>query len=300
MLEQVEHIIGYCFKDKTILKEALTHKSFAGEHRGIRHNERLEFLGDSILGAIVADYIYNQCPHDEEGVLSKIKSNLVSRKNLYLWGKKLQLGTYMYLGHGELATGGRERDSIISNAVEAVIGAVYLDGGYPAAQAFILPWAKTQKLTEDTRDYKSILQEFLQKKGPHTPIYEVSESHIKKILADPEFMSQIREKFFITLSLDEDNYYLVIALIMAYLYHQNGYSDGYSAQDIFDVGNDLDIKKISNLEISKISAFMEELEELNVFRKTDNSHFLFTRFTFFQMMGTGSEVEDKLANFMEA
>lgn len=173
MLEQVEHIIGYCFKDKTILKEALTHKSFAGEHRGIRHNERLEFLGDSILGAIVADYIYNQCPHDEEGVLSKIKSNLVSRKNLYLWGKKLQLGTYMYLGHGELTTGGRERDSIISNAVEAVIGAVYLDGGYPAAQAFILPWAKTQKLTEDTRDYKSILQEFLQKKGPHTPIYEV-------------------------------------------------------------------------------------------------------------------------------
>lgn len=134
----------------------------------------------------------------------------------------------------------------------------------------------------------------------NTPIYEVSESHIKKILADPEFMSQIREKFFITLSLDEDNYYLVIALIMAYLYHQNGYSDGYSAQDIFDVGNDLDIKKISNLEISKISAFMEELEELNVFRKTDNSHFLFTRFTFFQMMGTGSEVEDKLANFMEA
>ena len=67
MFEQVEHILGYCFKDKLLLKEALTHKSFAGEHRGIKHNERLEFLGDSILGAIVADYIYNQCPHDEEG-----------------------------------------------------------------------------------------------------------------------------------------------------------------------------------------------------------------------------------------
>ena len=134
----------------------------------------------------------------------------------------------------------------------------------------------------------------------NTPIYEVSEAHIKKVLADPEFMSQIREKFFITLSLDEDNYYLVIALIMAYLYHQNGYSDGYSAQDIYEVGNDLDIKKISTLEISKISAFMEELEELNVFRKTDNTHFLFTRFTFFQMMGTSSEVEDKLADYMEA
>ena len=130
MYTDIEHIIGYCFKDKAVLKEALTHKSFAGEHRSAKHNERLEFLGDSILGAIVADYIYNQCPHVEEGVLSKIKSNLVSRRNLYLWGKQLNLGQYMSLGHGELATGGRERDSIISNAVEAVIGAVYIDGGY--------------------------------------------------------------------------------------------------------------------------------------------------------------------------
>ena len=173
MFEEIEHILGYRFKDKAFIKEALTHKSFAGEHRGIRHNERLEFLGDSILGAIVADYIYNQCPHDEEGVLSKIKSNLVSRRNLYLWGKELQLGTFIYLGHGELATGGRERDSIISNAVEAVIGAVYLDGGYKAAQELILPWVKTQQLTADTKDYKSILQEFLQKRGPQTPEYKI-------------------------------------------------------------------------------------------------------------------------------
>lgn len=173
MFEQIEHILGYRFKDKRLIKEALTHKSFAGEHRSAHHNERLEFLGDSILGAIVADYIYNQCPHDEEGVLSKIKSNLVSRKNLYLWGKQLNLGALMLLGHGELATGGRERDSIISNAVEAVIGAIYLDGGYAAAEALILPWVKTQQLTQDTRDYKSILQELLQKKGPQTPTYEV-------------------------------------------------------------------------------------------------------------------------------
>ena len=173
MFEQIEHILGYCFKDKQLIKEALTHKSFAGEHRSSRHNERLEFLGDSILGAIVADYIYNQCPHDEEGVLSKIKANLVSRRNLYLWGKQLNLGTQMLLGHGELATGGRERDSIISNAVEAVIGAIYLDGGYPAAQAFILPWVKTQQLTQDRRDFKSVLQELLQKKEPQPPTYEV-------------------------------------------------------------------------------------------------------------------------------
>ena len=173
MLTNIEHILGYCFKDKELLKEALTHKSFAGEHRSAHHNERLEFLGDSILGAIVADYIYNQCPHDEEGVLSKIKSNLVSRKNLYLWGKQLNLGEFLYLGRGELATGGRTRDSIISNAVEAVIGAIYLDGGYAAAERLIIPWVKTQALTQDERDFKSILQERLQKRGAGIPVYEV-------------------------------------------------------------------------------------------------------------------------------
>lgn len=173
MHTDIERILGYCFKDSAILKEALTHKSFAGEHRGVKHNERLEFLGDSILGAIVADYIYNECPHDEEGVLSKIKANLVSRRNLHLWGKQLNLGQFMALGRGELATGGRTRESIISNAVEAVIGAIYLDGGYEAARAFVLPWARTQTLREDAQDFKSVLQEVLQQKGPQTPLYEV-------------------------------------------------------------------------------------------------------------------------------
>ena len=133
----------------------------------------------------------------------------------------------------------------------------------------------------------------------NTPIYEISESHIKKVLADPEFMQQIREKFIITLRLDEDNYYYLIALIMAYLYHQNGYNEGYSAEDIHNTGSELDINKISDLEIVKLSAFMEELKELNVLRSTDDTHYLFTRFTFFQMMGTSSEVEDKLADYME-
>lgn len=173
MYTDIENIIGYRFKNKEVLKEALTHKSYAGEHRSAKHNERLEFLGDSILGAIVADYIYNQCPHVEEGVLSKIKSNLVSRHNLYLWGKQLGLGRFMNLGHGELATGGRERDSIISNATEAVIGAVYTDGGYPAAEQMVLPWVRTQTLEQDAGDYKSLLQEFVQKRSKHTPQYEV-------------------------------------------------------------------------------------------------------------------------------
>ena len=173
MPTELESIIGYCFEDTAILKEALTHKSFAGEHRAIHHNERLEFLGDSILGAIVADYIYGQCPHSEEGVLSKIKSNLVSRHNLYLWAKQLDLGRFLRLGHGELSTGGRQRDSILSNAMEAIIGAVYLDGGYEAAQQVVLPWVRTQELTQDSGDYKSILQEYTQKKAHGVPQYEI-------------------------------------------------------------------------------------------------------------------------------
>lgn len=133
-----------------------------------------------------------------------------------------------------------------------------------------------------------------------SPIYEVSEEHIKRALANPEFMKQIREKYEITLKLDEDNYYYLIAMLMAYLYHENGYSNGYSADDILSTGNQLGITKISSLHVAKLKALMEELEELNVLRNTDPSHYLFTRFTFFQMMGTRSEVEDKLMDYMEA
>ncbi len=133
-----------------------------------------------------------------------------------------------------------------------------------------------------------------------TPIYEISEEHIKKVLADPEFMDQIKEKFIITLKLDEDNYYYLIALIMAYLYHYNGYNDGYSANDIKECGKSLGISKISKLDNDKLNAFMEELKDLNVLRNTDNDHYLFTRVSFFQMMGTRVEVEDKLEEYLEA
>jgi hypothetical protein len=132
-----------------------------------------------------------------------------------------------------------------------------------------------------------------------TPIYEISEEHIKKVLADPEFMEQIREKYIITLKLDEDNYYYLIALIMAYLYHKDGYNEGYSAKDVLTAGKLLNITKIAKLSDDKMYAFMEELKELNVLRSTDETHYLFTRFTFFQMMGTISEVEDKLLEYME-
>jgi len=132
-----------------------------------------------------------------------------------------------------------------------------------------------------------------------TPVYEISEDHIKKVLADSEFTNQIREKFFITLKLDEDNYYYLIALIIAYLYHGNGYNEGYSATDIKEAGKALDILKIAKLEDDKLIAFMEELKELNVLRSTDETRYLFSKFSFFQMMGTRTEVDDKLVEYME-
>jgi ribonuclease-3 len=171
--EELEKILKYTFKDKDVLREALTHKSYAAERRQSRDNERLEFLGDSVLGLVVADYLYGLLAANEEGALSKIKSNLVSRHNLYFWAAAISLGKYMHLGQGEDSAGGRARESILSNAMEAIIGAVYLDGGFEAARRIILDWLATQKMEADGGDYKSILQEYLQKRGKSAPEYGV-------------------------------------------------------------------------------------------------------------------------------
>jgi ribonuclease-3 len=173
VFEELEKVLNYTFKNRDILREALTHKSFITVGRQKTDNERLEFLGDSVLGLVVAGYLYETLSAKEEGVLSKIKSGLVSRHNLYFWAASLALGRYMFLGQGEISTGGRERESILSNAMEAVIGAVYLDGGFESAQNLILVWLATQKIEQPAGDYKSVLQEYLQKKGKPAPVYEV-------------------------------------------------------------------------------------------------------------------------------
>ncbi len=173
MFSDLEKVLNYTFRDKNILREALSHKSYAAEFRHNKDNERLEFLGDSVLGLVVAAYLYKLLDAKEEGVLSKIKANLVSRRNLYFWGQNLKLGEYMFLGQGEIASGGRQRQSILSNAMEAVIGAVYLDGGFDAAKDLILKWLETQKIEADGGDYKSVLQEYLQKRGKSAPEYDV-------------------------------------------------------------------------------------------------------------------------------
>ena len=130
-MSSLEEVIGYKFRDKELLTEALTHKSHATERGGLRHNERLEFLGDSVLGLVVSYYLFLKHPSEDEGFLSKAKSAIVSRANLARWAELIKLGHYINLGAGEHLSGGSKRHSILANAMEAVLGAVYLDGGLP-------------------------------------------------------------------------------------------------------------------------------------------------------------------------
>ena len=175
MYKEIEKVLSYTFKNQDILKEALTHRSYNPHPHGI-NNERLEFLGDSVLGLVVAGQLYSLLTTKEEGVLSKIKANLVSRKNLYFWAKQLDIGKFLFLGQGEISSGGRERASILSNAMDALLGAIYLDGGFEEVSKVILAWLKTQKIEQDLQDYKSVLQEYMQKLARNVPDYEIIET----------------------------------------------------------------------------------------------------------------------------
>jgi len=175
-MRSLQEAIGYTFKDGAILKQALTHKSYASEHRSTSYNERLEFLGDSVLGLVTAHYVYladRECP---EGKLSKLKSQLVSKPYLCKWGRDIGIGRHLLLGQGEESTGGRDRESLLANAVEAVIGAIYLDGGYEQAQKFVTGWLSKQSAQLPDRDFKSLFQEYIQKKHKVPPDYEIAQT----------------------------------------------------------------------------------------------------------------------------
>ena len=173
-MESIETVIGYSFKNKELLKEALTHKSFSTERGQASQNERLEFLGDSVLGLIVSCYLFKDHPAQDEGYLSKVKSVLVSRTNLTCWAKDLNLGEHVFLGVGETQTGGKKRSSILSNCFEALLGAIYLDGGLEPATIFVQRWLGVQDLSGvEEQDYKSILQETIQKRHKKPPEYEI-------------------------------------------------------------------------------------------------------------------------------
>ena len=160
-LTELEKKIEYTFQNTELLHLALTHTSYANETKMAgNHNERLEFLGDSILSVIVSEYLYKTQQKQQEGKLTKVRAALVNEKALFTYAQKINLGNYLYLGKGEEQNGGRERPSICADAFEALIAAIYLDGGYSAAKAFVLPFAE-HALT-NLEDYKTLLQEIVQ------------------------------------------------------------------------------------------------------------------------------------------
>lgn len=178
-MKGLEEKLGYEFKDKSLLMTALTHSSYANENRkrNIKDNERLEFLGDSILGVTVASYLYKNRPDLPEGRMTRLRAELVCEQSLARVAEKLELGKYMHLGKGEEQGGGRKRPSITADAVEAVIAALYLDGGYNRAGSFISryilePFEEGQELSD--RDNKTELQEIVQRKSGQVLTYELT------------------------------------------------------------------------------------------------------------------------------
>lgn len=166
-MEQFQQKINYKFKNDRLLYEALSHSSFANENKKHRNsNERLEFLGDSVLSIVVSDYIFEHFKHLPEGELSKLRASLVCENSLFEFSKKIDLGEYIFLGKGEELTGGRTRPSIISDAFEAVIAAIYLDGGMKPVTKYILsfiPKNISPKGSKSFHDYKTMLQEIIQR-----------------------------------------------------------------------------------------------------------------------------------------
>lgn len=171
-LESLARKIGHQFSDLTMLQTACTHRS-----AGREHNERLEFLGDAILGFFVADVLYQQHPDAREGLLTRARAALVRKESLSEVARDLGLGDYLILGSGELKSGGRQRDSILADALEALIGAVYLDGGLEAARRFVVS-VLSERLSELSplelsKDPKTALQEFCQSRRVSRPVYSV-------------------------------------------------------------------------------------------------------------------------------
>ncbi len=166
-LYKLECDLGYHFKDVNLLKTALTHSSYANEAKtDVKCYERLEFFGDSILSFIVSKYIYLNCPTFPEGQLTKLRASLVCEKTLSKFSKDINIGDYIYLSKGETNCGGNERPSILADVFEAILAAIYLDGGMKSAEKFVLKFVKpeiTHPQKIEFRDYKTTLQEIVQR-----------------------------------------------------------------------------------------------------------------------------------------
>ena len=168
MISDLEKAIGYRFRDISLLQNALAHSSYANErwHNSLLSNERLEFLGDSILGMTVADHLYRNFPDRPEGELTRMRADMVCEKTLASVANQIGLGQHLLLGHGEEQGGGRNRDSILADAVESIIAACYLDGGFESAAAFIRSFILCHVPVKQLHniDYKTKLQELVQRK----------------------------------------------------------------------------------------------------------------------------------------
>lgn len=179
MLSELEEKIGYRFKESAYLTRALTHSSYSGgKNNG--SNERLEFLGDSVLQLTVSKYLFTNMTTVPEGGLTKLRASIVCENSLYGFAKKIDLGKYILLGKGEEMTGGRDRRSILADAFEALIAAIFLDGGEDAAQEMILKFVPSIEALRSGKvrlgDYKTILQEIIQQNPEERIFYEVTDN----------------------------------------------------------------------------------------------------------------------------
>lgn len=170
---EFEEKLGYSFKDKSLLELALTHSSFANENKLKKNNERFEFLGDSVLGFVTAEYLFTEFKNRPEGEMTKLRAAVVCEKSLFKFAEQIDLGKYILLGRGEDSTGGRNRPSVVSDAFEAIIAAIYIDGGMEAVKPYILRFIKDAVKRETSfKDNKSLLQEEIQKVKGNSLAYE--------------------------------------------------------------------------------------------------------------------------------
>ncbi len=175
-LRELEQETGYIFRDRDLFKQALTHSSYANEHRLSKAdcNERLEFLGDAVLELVCSDYLYRNYGDKPEGEMTKLRASIVCEPTLALCAEELKLGEYLLLGRGEEATGGRGRASVVSDAMEALIGAIYLDGGFASAKEFIHGFVLNDiEHKQLFYDSKTILQEMVQAEDEGELSYEL-------------------------------------------------------------------------------------------------------------------------------
>lgn len=197
-IQQLQDTIGYKFHNPVFLEVALTHSSYANEVKHqLKYNERQEFLGDAVLSIIVSDYLFNNYTVPE-GELTKLRAAIVCEKSLDVMANKIHLGEYLRLGRGEEMTGGRTRSSIIADAFEALIAAIYLDSGIESARAFVLPFVTEMLEHEDSlsfKDYKTILQEIIQQNPEEKLVYklvgEKGPDHDKRFVVDVMLNSNV-------------------------------------------------------------------------------------------------------------